>query len=189
MVKVTDTKHQRRCILINYYCPPNVYQQAPYDEELKYVVDVMRKRYTDPNLLIAGDFNRDLRRMKMLGEDLNLQVAQNDHDEFVTHVNSANRENSNQLDYFLTNCEWKDTHVKENGTRSDHNPLYTTVGLRETLEPHHGRRQPVTRIKPNLTQQELLRIGRHKDWPAKPAVQVAYQLRLAETVYVPLDDC
>ena len=89
----------------------------------------------------------------------------------------------------LTNTDFDDTHVDLDWHHSDHSPIITTIFLQPVKHADKGRYKPKVFLKPDLTNEELIRIGSHKDWPDKPALEVAHSLRLTKTVFVPFDAC
>ena len=45
------------CFIIGHYSQPN--QNSELDEELSFIVKLVKKRYNNPNIVVAGDFNRN----------------------------------------------------------------------------------------------------------------------------------
>ena len=137
------------CFVIGHYSQPN--QNIELDEELSFIVKLIKKRYNNPNIVVAGDFNRNLRKVTILARKLGLTVCQSLDQQLITHLNTQMPERSNQLDYILANSPFEDTHVENNiWSNSDHKPLVSTTTLLSKPFSKHGKAIPVLKLLPSI---------------------------------------
>ena len=94
------------------------------------MIKLIKKRYNNPNIVVAGDFNRNLQKVTTLANKLGLKVCQAPQQQLITHINTQMPERSNQLDYVLANSPFCNTHVEHTiWDSSDHKPLASTITL------------------------------------------------------------
>ena len=138
------------------------------------MIKLIKKRYNHPNIVVAGDFNRNLQKVTKLANNLGLSVCQAPNQQLITHINTQMPERSNQLDYILANSPFEDTHVENNiWSNSDHKPLVSTITLLIKPLSKHGKAIPVLKLLPTIRPSQIKKIFENPSWPNEPFIKVA----------------
>lgn len=136
--------------------------------------ELITKTYPNTPRIIGGDFNTNTIKMTSLSQLMKLNLCQDKEQVFVTHVNSHNRENSNQLDYLLTSEMFHGTKIDEaEWTSSDHRPIRTTIEITKGQREQPIKYRKRTAFKKNFSNKQAIQILKHPGWPNHPFMTIA----------------